>query len=104
MAKPEKHVFVCSQNRPAGHPRGCCAQKGGNDLIQAFWKQAELATANVCREMRVRAPLAKRHLSGTVYGNLKTGPHGAPLITSNTIAKPARRRRGWRRMHGPQSP
>ncbi len=41
MAKPEKHVFVCSQNRPAGHPRGCCVQKGGNDLIQAFWKELQ---------------------------------------------------------------
>jgi (2Fe-2S) ferredoxin len=41
MPKPEKHVFVCSQNRPAGHPRGCCSQKGGNDLIQAFWKELQ---------------------------------------------------------------
>jgi len=41
MSKPEKHVFVCSQTRPAGHPRGCCAQNGGNDLIQAFWKELQ---------------------------------------------------------------
>jgi len=41
MSKPEKHVFVCSQTRPAGHPRGCCAQKGGNDLVQAFWKELQ---------------------------------------------------------------
>jgi (2Fe-2S) ferredoxin len=41
MPKPQKHVFVCSQNRPAGHPRGCCAQKGGNELIQAFWKELQ---------------------------------------------------------------
>ncbi len=41
MAKPEKHVFVCSQTRPDGHPRGCCTQKGGNDLIQAFWKELQ---------------------------------------------------------------
>lgn len=41
MSKPEKHVFVCSQTRPAGHPRGCCAHKGGNDLVQAFWKELQ---------------------------------------------------------------
>lgn len=41
MSKPEKHVFVCSQNRPAGHPRGGCMQKGGNDLVQAFWKELQ---------------------------------------------------------------
>ena len=26
MPKPEKHVFICSQARPAGHPRGSCAE------------------------------------------------------------------------------
>jgi len=24
MAKPAKHVFVCTQTRPPGHPRGSC--------------------------------------------------------------------------------
>ncbi len=41
MSKPEKHVFVCSQTRPDGHPRGCCAQKGGSDLLQVFWKELQ---------------------------------------------------------------
>lgn len=38
MAKPEKHVFVCSQSRPQGHPRGCCTQRGSQDVLQAFWQ------------------------------------------------------------------
>lgn len=25
----ERHVFVCENVRPAGHPRGCCTEKGG---------------------------------------------------------------------------
>ncbi|AIP36804.1 ferredoxin, 2Fe-2S domain protein [Paraburkholderia xenovorans LB400] len=29
MARPERHVFVCTQNRPPQHPRGSCAG-GGN--------------------------------------------------------------------------
>jgi len=24
MPKFEKHIFVCGNQRPAGHPRGCC--------------------------------------------------------------------------------
>jgi len=24
----ERHVFVCENRRPAGHPKGCCAEKG----------------------------------------------------------------------------
>ncbi|PKO91277.1 MAG: ferredoxin [Betaproteobacteria bacterium HGW-Betaproteobacteria-1] len=41
MPKPLKHVFVCNQARPAGHPRGSCQAKGGNDIVQAFWQQAQ---------------------------------------------------------------
>eukprot|EP01036_Dinobryon_divergens_P051318 gene51318-68686_t len=25
----EAHVFCCTNRRPAGHPRGCCAARGG---------------------------------------------------------------------------
>ncbi len=26
------HVFYCTNRRPAGHPRGCCAEKGAEEL------------------------------------------------------------------------
>jgi (2Fe-2S) ferredoxin len=41
MSRPQKHVFVCSQNRPANHPRGACTHKAGNDVLQAFWQQLQ---------------------------------------------------------------
>ncbi|WP_374341288.1 ferredoxin [Methyloversatilis sp.] len=44
MPKPQKHVFVCSQQRPPGHPRGSCAHKGGAEVLQTFW--AELQKRN----------------------------------------------------------
>lgn len=44
MPKPLRHVFVCSQSRPAGHPRGSCQQKGCGDVLQSFW--AELQKRN----------------------------------------------------------
>ena len=28
----EAHVFCCTNRRPAGHPRGCCAEKGSEAL------------------------------------------------------------------------
>lgn len=28
----EAHVFCCTNRRPAGHPRGCCAEKNGEAL------------------------------------------------------------------------
>lgn len=44
MPRPVRHVFVCSQQRPPGHPRGSCAAKGASPLLQAFW--AELQKRN----------------------------------------------------------
>lgn len=41
MSRPKKHVFICMQNRPPNHPRGSCATKGSNDLLQAFWQEQQ---------------------------------------------------------------
>ena len=36
MLKPKKHVLVCVQGRPPGHPRGSCQQRGCNEVYQTF--------------------------------------------------------------------
>ena len=36
MAKFEKHIFICTNQRPDGHPRGCCNLSGDAELQQAF--------------------------------------------------------------------
>jgi (2Fe-2S) ferredoxin len=41
MSKPQRHVFVCSQNRPAEHPRGSCAAKGSSAVLQTFWGELQ---------------------------------------------------------------
>lgn len=33
---PKKHVLVCVQGRPQGHPRSSCQDKGCNAVWQAF--------------------------------------------------------------------
>lgn len=33
---PEKLVFVCINERPPGHPRGSCAQRGSGEVFNAF--------------------------------------------------------------------
>jgi (2Fe-2S) ferredoxin len=46
MAKPERHVLVCLNSRPAGHPKGSCAEKGSEallDRLKAIVKQGPLA-------------------------------------------------------------
>lgn len=39
------HIFCCANERPAGHPRGCCKEKGAEDLrnyLRARVKEAGL--------------------------------------------------------------
>lgn len=41
MPKPERHVFVCTQARPPGHPRGSCGQRGCAAVAEEFWYQLQ---------------------------------------------------------------
>ena len=41
MGKPVKHVFVCTQSRPPGHPRGSCGASGSMEVMQSFVQQFE---------------------------------------------------------------
>lgn len=36
MAGFERHVFVCTNTRECGHPRGCCSSKDGEAIREAF--------------------------------------------------------------------
>jgi len=52
MPKFERHIFVCENARPDGHPRGCCASKGAEDL-----------------RLAMKAEISKRNLKGRVRAN-----------------------------------
>lgn len=51
MPKPKKHVLVCTQSRPAGHPRGSCGEKGCADVFNAFL--AEFQSRNLWSQFAV---------------------------------------------------
>ena len=36
MAQPEKYVFVCLNQRPAGHPKGSCLDRGAAEVFEAL--------------------------------------------------------------------
>lgn len=38
-----RHVFVCTNERPPGSPRGCCAERGGEEVRGAFKKAIKAA-------------------------------------------------------------
>jgi (2Fe-2S) ferredoxin len=39
MKRFEKHIFICENKRPEGHPRGCCAEKGSSEIKELFKKR-----------------------------------------------------------------
>jgi (2Fe-2S) ferredoxin len=53
MSKFTHHIFVCCNQRPAGHPRGCCNADGSEALRNCFKQE-----------------LAKRGLAGAVRANM----------------------------------
>ncbi len=52
MAKLQRHVFVCVNERPEGDPKGCCSDKGSKDVRERF-----------------KEGLARRGLKGIVRAN-----------------------------------
>lgn len=51
MKRFEKHVFICNNSRPAGHPRGCCFDKGSKELLDEFKKK--VAGVGLNKKIRV---------------------------------------------------
>ena len=41
MPKPEKHVFICVQQRPPGHPRGSCFESGCGEIYEEFLNELQ---------------------------------------------------------------
>lgn len=67
VAPFDRHIFICGNQRPAGHPRGCC-DPAGNAQLQKLFKQK----------------LAERGLKGKVRANqsgcLDQCEHGPNLV------------------------
>ena len=78
MAKPEKHVFVCTQQRPNGHPRSSCAEKSCAAVMEEFlWQvqQKELlekiqVTATGCMGPCSEGPTVLVYPEGVMYGGV----------------------------------
>jgi (2Fe-2S) ferredoxin len=53
MPHLERHVFVCTNRRDPGNPKGCCAEKGAEEIRETFKK--ELAERGLKSRMRANA-------------------------------------------------
>lgn len=73
------HIFVCINQRPAGHPKGCCASKGSRDLLEKLKEELErrqlfgsvMANGSTCLEVCAGGPCMVIYPEGTWYGPVK---------------------------------
>ena len=67
MSRYQRHIFVCINERPPGHPKGCCLEKGSGKV----------------RDL-LKSELKKRGLAGIVRANnsgcLDACEHGVSLV------------------------
>lgn len=67
MPSFERHVFVCTNARPADHPRGCCAARHGNAIRDAL--KAEIDRRGLKKQVRINQA-----------GCLDQCEHGATIV------------------------
>lgn len=93
MARPEKHVFVCTQSRPPGHPRGSCMEKAGGDVMAEFgqqfeqkglWGRFQLTSAG-CLGGCDSGPVVLIYPEGVMYGNVSKEDVGA-IVDEHLLA------------------
>ncbi|MFZ2323211.1 MAG: (2Fe-2S) ferredoxin domain-containing protein [Ignavibacteriaceae bacterium] len=53
MKRFNKHIFICENKRPEGHPRGCCADKGSVEIREYF--KSRLKELGLNADIRVNA-------------------------------------------------
>jgi len=91
--KPKRHVFVCMNERPEGHPRGCCKGKQAEEVLQALKSAA--AKKGLRSEVRIQksgcldvceqGPAAVIYPEGVWYGEIK--PEDAEEIVESHLVK-----------------
>ena len=79
MAKPEKHVFVCTQQRPPGHPRGSCGAMDSFSLFAALTMELDQrglyqkvqVTSTGCMGPCHKGPTVLVYPEGVMYAGMK---------------------------------
>lgn len=76
---PEIHILVCTNERPAGNPKGSCAGRGAVGLFEAFRREIEtrglrgrvLVNRTNCLKPCEFGPTVVVHPAGAWYGGVQ---------------------------------
>ena len=91
MPKFTSHIFICCNQRPPGHGRGCCDPEGDARLRDCFKNELKrrglgpLVRANQagCLDQCERGPTVVIYPQGIWYGNVR--PEDVPRIVQETV-------------------
>ncbi len=80
MAMPERYLFVCINERAAGHPRGSCLQRGADDVFNELREaqgRHDLTNIKVvysgCMEACTSGPVVAVMPDNVWYGGVTAG-------------------------------
>lgn len=79
MPSWKHHLFVCNNKRPAGHPKGSCAERGCNEILMALSEEIERqelfetvkVSTSSCLGPCAAGPTVVVYPEGVWYGGLK---------------------------------
>jgi (2Fe-2S) ferredoxin len=79
MAKFDKHIFICTNTRETGHPRGCCNPGGDGELQRLFkvklaqrgLKTAVRANKSGCLDQCELGPTVVVYPEAVWYGHVR---------------------------------
>lgn len=99
MPKPSKHVFVCAQSRPPGHPRGSCGALGAANVLQTFAQEFEQGqlygqfalTSTGCLGACDNGPTVLVYPDGVLYAQVKPEDVSAIIAEHLQDGKPVAR-------------
>lgn len=91
MPRFERHIFVCTNERPAGHPKGCCLEKGSEQVRAAFKTEVKRrglsgivrANASGCLDACEFGVSVVVYPEGIWYGGVT--PDDVPQIVERTV-------------------
>ncbi len=91
MGRFARHVFVCTNVRPAGHPKGCCSGKGSEEVRAALKSEIKRlgvsgivrANASGCLDACEHGVSMVIYPEGIWYGRVTPGD--VPQIVERTV-------------------
>ena len=101
MASFTDHVFICTNTRPLGHPRGCCNADGTAALRERFkeevarrsLKASVRANSAGCLDQCEHGPTVVVYPEGVWYGFVQLGDVAEIVETHLVGGKPVERLR-----------